>query len=67
MLSTFIYSLYSVLSDGDKWKEEGIFKNFIAHASFTVLAFPVELYLAARSLQCINAISLSRSVYINYN
>ena len=49
MLSTFIYSLYSVLSDADKWKEEGIFKNFIAHASFTVLAFPVELYLAARS------------------
>ena len=51
----------SVLSDGDKWKEEGIFKNFIAHASFTVLAFPVELYLAARSMQCINAISLSRT------
>ena len=32
------------MCDDQKWKEEGIFKSFIAYASFTMLDFPFELY-----------------------
>ena len=48
----FVFLAYgyvvNVLSDQAKWKGEGFFKSFIAHASFTMFAFPVELYLAMR-------------------
>ena len=48
----FVFLAYGyvvkVLSDPVKWRGEGFFKSFIAHASFTMFAFPVELYLAIR-------------------
>ena len=36
------------MTDESRWNEEGFFKNFIAHAAFTMFAFPVEFYLAFR-------------------
>ena len=39
---------FSILTDESRWNEEGLFKNFIAHAAFTMFAFPVEFYLAFR-------------------
>ena len=40
--------LFSVLTDDHAWKEEGLFKSFIAYASFETLAFPFEGFLAIR-------------------
>ena len=47
-LSIQIEIFFSVLGDEAKWRGEGFFKSFIAHASFTMFAFPVEFYLALR-------------------
>ena len=40
--------MFSVLTDGNAWKEEGVFKSFIAYASFTMFDFPIEFFLAVR-------------------
>ena len=39
---------FSILTDGHAWKEEGVFKSFIAYAGFTSLDFPFEFYLWLR-------------------
>lgn len=47
VFSAYIHVL-SVLTDDHAWKEEGLFKSFIAYASFQTLAFPFESFLAFR-------------------
>ena len=41
-------NISSILTDDHAWKEEGVFKSFIAYASFTILDFPFEFYLWLR-------------------
>ena len=43
-LKYFLY--FSILTED--YRQEGIFKSFIAYASFTTLDFPYELFLAVR-------------------
>lgn len=39
---------FRILTDDKAWKEEGVFKSFIAYASFTMFDFPIEFFLAVR-------------------
>ena len=45
---TYCFDIFSILTDDHAWKKEGVFKSFIAYASFTTLDFPFELYLWLR-------------------
>ena len=61
-LGFFITTSYdfSILCDEDRWRsEEGFFKCFIAHASFTMFAFPVDMYFAVRFF-------INREGFLNY-
>ena len=44
----FMAYLYVISVIADDYKQEGIFKSFIAYGSFTTLDFPYELFLAVR-------------------
>ena len=54
-----IIHYFSVLTDEHTWKEEGLFKSFIAYASFTMFDFPFEAYCALRFF-------ISRKGNLNY-
>ena len=54
-----IFHYFSVLTDEHTWKEEGLFKSFIAYASFTMFDFPFEAYCALRFF-------ISRKGNLNY-
>jgi len=54
------FYVLSILCDEDRWRsEEGFFKCFIAHASFTMFAFPVDMYFAVRFF-------INREGFLNY-